>query len=186
MGYSIIFETKIINLKDGRILHLDLSGCNNDNSGRDRGDFNGKIYTKEDFIRHAEHFKADSTPAKDNVKNQRGFDLKIGSRDVNYYDYGEHLLRMMKRAITWEELNCAGRYVSVDSIDSIELLEPEHKKMTLQEFDNCAYDYIYGDKPFRYKRIMTSLKTEEEVVKALDENKTLRFYIGKLSKKRAA
>lgn len=34
MGYSIIFQTKIVKLSDGRILHLDRSGCNNDTEGR--------------------------------------------------------------------------------------------------------------------------------------------------------
>ena len=50
MSYSIIFETKIVKLSDGRLLHLDLSGCNNDTSGRSRDDWNGKIYTEDAFI----------------------------------------------------------------------------------------------------------------------------------------
>lgn len=54
MGYPIIFKTKIVNLSDGRILHLDLSGCNNDTEGRNNDDWKGKIYTKEDFINYAE------------------------------------------------------------------------------------------------------------------------------------
>ena len=44
MSYSIIFETKIVKLSDGRLLHLDLSGCNNDTSGRSRDDWNGKRF----------------------------------------------------------------------------------------------------------------------------------------------
>ena len=47
MSYSIIFETKIIKLSDGRLLHLNLSGCNNDDAGRSRDDWNGKIYTEK-------------------------------------------------------------------------------------------------------------------------------------------
>lgn len=42
MGYSITFKTKIINLSDGRILHLDLSGCNNDTECRHNDDWQGK------------------------------------------------------------------------------------------------------------------------------------------------
>ena len=100
MSYSIIFETKIVKLSDGRLLHLDLSGCNNDTSGRSRDDWNGKIYTEDAFIKYAEGFMEDSKPAKESD----GFDLKIGSRYCTWYDYGKHLLRMMKRAITLDEL----------------------------------------------------------------------------------
>ena len=50
MGYSIIFQTKIVKLSDGRILHLDRSGCNNDTEGRRPDDWTGKIYTPEAFV----------------------------------------------------------------------------------------------------------------------------------------
>ena len=39
MSYSIIFETKIVKLSDGRIIHFDRSGCNNDNVGRNKNEF---------------------------------------------------------------------------------------------------------------------------------------------------
>ena len=94
MSHSIIFETKIVNLKDGRILHLDRSGCNNDNAGRSRDEFTGKIYTKEDFIKYAEHFINDDT---------NDYELQIGSKWSTYNNYGNHLLRMLKRAKTWDE-----------------------------------------------------------------------------------
>ena len=57
MGYSIIFQTKIVKLSDGRILHLDRSGCNNDTEGRRPDDWTGKIYTPEAFVTYAENFK---------------------------------------------------------------------------------------------------------------------------------
>lgn len=44
MGYSIIFQTKIVKLSDGRILHLDRRGCNNDTEGRRPDD-----WTREDL-----------------------------------------------------------------------------------------------------------------------------------------
>ena len=56
MSYSIVFETKIVNLPDGRILHLDRSGCNNDNCGRTEYDFTGKIYSKESFQEYIKKF----------------------------------------------------------------------------------------------------------------------------------
>lgn len=46
MGYPIIFKTKIVNLSDGRILHLNRSGCNNDTEGRRNDEWNGKIYER--------------------------------------------------------------------------------------------------------------------------------------------
>ena len=72
MSYSIIFETKIVKLSDGRLLHLDLSGCNNDNVGRSRDDWKGKIFTKDDFIQYAENFMTGSKPSKESD----GWDLK--------------------------------------------------------------------------------------------------------------
>ena len=115
MSYSIIFETKIVKLSDGRIIHFDLSGCNNDNSGRDRHEFHAKIYTVEDFIKYAEHFKENSKPHKESD----GFDLKIGSRYATMYDYGEHLLRMLKRAETYADF-LTKRYSSAEYCIGIE------------------------------------------------------------------
>lgn len=181
MSYSIIFETKIINLKDGRLLHLDLSGCNNDTSGRDRGDFVGKIHTKEEFVKYAESFKKNSEPAKDD----NGFDLKIGSRYVNYFDYGEHLLRMLKRAKTWKELDCIGRYVNVQRIDGAKVFDNEKTiTMSIKEFDDYRLKNMWNG--IRYSILRTSLNTEEEIIKALDNNETVSFYIGKLSKQKIA
>ena len=69
MGYSIIFQTKIVKLSDGRILHLDRSGCNNDTEGRRPDDWTGKIYTPEAFVAYAENFKQGSKPAKESDGN---------------------------------------------------------------------------------------------------------------------
>lgn len=121
IGYSIIFKTKIVCLSDGRILHLSLSGCNNDTEGRKDDDWVGKIYTKEEFLEYAEGFTTDSKPSKDSC----GFDLKIGSRYCTYYDYGMHLLRMLKRAISFDELTHSGKYVSFSKIDGVTVFEPQ-------------------------------------------------------------
>ena len=180
MSYSIVFETKIIKLKDGRILHLDLSGCNNDNAGRDRGDFTGKIYTEEDFLRKINDYKEGSRPYKENTD----FIMKIGSRMCSMYDYGTHLERMLKRTETWEEL-CNVRYVSVKSIDGVNVWEGESKSpttMSLKEFNDYFYKNIYSGKRIRFCNIDTALNNEEEIVNALDAKKTVSFYIGKLRK----
>lgn len=177
MSYSIIFETKIVKLSDGRLLHLDLSGCNNDTSGRDRGDFVGKIYTKEDFIKYAEGFMKNSKP----VKESDGWDLKIGSKYCTMYDYGQHLLRMMKRSETWEELNCIGRYVNVQRIDGAEVWQDEkHMEMSIKEFDDFALKNMF--KSYKYMILRTDLETEEDIVKSLDNNETVTFYIGRKSR----
>ena len=107
MGYSIIFETKIVKLSDGRIIHFDRSGCNNDDAGRTKGEFTGKLYYIDDFIKRAEGFKKDSKP----IKESNGWDLKINSRRATYFDYGEHLLRMLKRAENYQDF-VLNRYVS--------------------------------------------------------------------------
>ena len=131
MGYNIIFKTKIVNLSDGRILHLDLSGCNNDTEGRDNDNWKGKVYTKEDFVKYAEEFKINSKPSKES----EGFDLKIGSRYCTYYDYGTHLLRMMKRAVSFDELKRSEDYVSFNKIDGATVFEDEKEiKMSMEEF----------------------------------------------------
>ena len=62
MSYCIIFQTKMVKLPDGRILHLTRQGCNNDNQGRKRDDFAGTIRSEEEtesFIRKYETDFAD-------------------------------------------------------------------------------------------------------------------------------
>jgi len=175
MSYSIIFETKIIKLSDGRLLHLDLSGCNNDNSGRSRDDWNGKIYTKDDFIEYAEKFMKDSRPFKESNE----FDLKIRSKCSTWYDYGKHLLRMMKRAVTLEELRYSGKYVSFNRVDGATVYENEKEiEMTMEEFDSYYYKKLYNG-GIRYRINYTLLETEEDIVNALDSRKPVRIYISK-------
>ena len=50
MSYTIIFETKIVKITDGRIIHFDLSGCNTDKSCRSRDELSARIYTVEEFM----------------------------------------------------------------------------------------------------------------------------------------
>ena len=177
MSYSIIFETKIVKLSDGRIIHFDLSGCNNDNSGRDRHEFHAKIYTVEDFIKYAEHFEENSKPHKESD----GFDLKIGSRYATMYDYGEHLLRMLKRAETYADF-LTKRYSSAEYCIGIELYKPERKTMTLEEFDKVFYKLLYGEGGLSYSRVMEypDMRNEAEIVKLIEDKKPIQFYIGKV------
>lgn len=175
MSYSIVFETKIVKLSDGRLLHLDLSGCNNDTSGRSRDDWNGKIYTLDAFIKYAEGFFEDSKPAKE----AGGFDLKIGSRYCTWYDYGKHLLRMMKRAVTLTDLRQSGKYISFNRIDSVTVFEDEKSiEMTMKEFDSYYYEALYNG-GIRYRINYTLLEAEKDIAEAFDNGYAVRIYISK-------
>lgn len=174
MGHSIVFRTKIVCLSDGRVLHLSLSGCNNDTEGRKADDWTGKIYTKEDFIKYAESFKTDSKPFKDS----EGFDLKIGNRYCTYYDYGMHLLRMLKRAISFDELTHSGKCVSFSKVDGVTVFGPEKTlKMSMKEFSAYYYDHINSG--VKYRINYTVLETEEDIVTAFDSGESIRIYISK-------
>lgn len=175
MSYSIIFETKIVKLSDGRLLHLNLSGCNNDDCGRSRDDWNGKIYKKYDFIQYATGFMKDSKPAKESD----GWDLKIRNKYRTYYDYGKHLLRMMKRAVTFEELIHSGKYVSFNRVDGVTVFEDGKEiEMSLEEFDSYYYKKLYNG-GIRYRINYTLLKTEEEIVESFDNGFSIKIYISK-------
>lgn len=174
MGYSIIFETKIIKLQDGRILHLDLSGCNNDNSGRSRDEFTGKIYTEEAFN---EHIKSHL----DRTSNGDGFDMKIGSRFVKMEQYGRHLLRMLKQAKTYDE-TCSERLFRAIRYDGVQLHEPEEKVLTPKEFSDLFYELLHSEGGLKYNRITTPLNNESEIISSLDDNQSVGFHVGRKRK----
>ena len=175
MSYPIIFETKIVKLSDGRLLHLSLQGCNNDDCGRRRDDFCGKIYTTEEFIQFAESFKVESKP----VKESNGFDLQIGSRKCNYYDYGKHLLRMLKRAMTFEELSQKKRFVGIVYKGMVLKENGEEKFLTPKEFEAIECDFLYGRRHGSFTRKTSIFYTEEKMVEALEKNEPMSFYISK-------
>lgn len=175
MSYSIIFKTKIVKLSDGRLLHLDLSGCNNDNCGRKPDDWHGKIYTEEDFIKYAEGFKKDGKP----TKKSEYFDLKIGSRRCSYYDYGCHLLRMMKRAITLDELKHSGKYVSFSRTDSADVYEDGTiRTMSLEEFHDYYYKKLFSC-GIRYRLNRTLLESEKDIINAFENGNSVKIHISK-------
>lgn len=178
MGYSIIFETKIVKLSDGRIIHFDRSGCNNDDSGRIKGEFTGKIYKVDDFIKGAEGFKKGSKP----IKESDGWDLKINSRRVTYFDYGEHLLRMLKRAENYQDF-VSNRYVSAKYCVGIEILKPEYKVVNREE-SQAFMRSLPVNSGLTYRRMMEypEVTKEQEIIKALEANEYIEFYIGKSHK----
>lgn len=174
MSYSIIFETKIVKLSDGRIIHFDRSGCNNDNAGRKKDEFSAEIYSVDAFMEKIEKLKENSKPFKDI------WDMKIGSRCATYYDYGEHLLRMYKRAISYENLINTFCF-RVEYLTGIELIKPEHKIMTIEEFDKAYYDLLYKGHGLTYHRLIEypDIKNEKYIVSLIEEGKPLSFEIRK-------
>ena len=176
MSYSIIFETKVVKLPDGRILHLSLEGCNNDDAGRKRDEFRGRVYNSEsEFIINVEKFKMASRPFKDGGD----FDMKIRSKCVSVYDYGEHLLRMLKRAITWQELANKYRICKAVVFKGVTVHEEgkEEVFLTSREWDKVCYDFWYGRRKGRYITQYQHLYSIEQIVEALDSNESMLFHI---------
>ena len=174
MSYSIIFETKIVILPDDRILHLSLEGCNNDDEGRDRHDFRGKIYTQKEWEAYINRWLTE--------EGTGSFDLKIGSRYCEWADYGKHLRTMTNRATTWEEL-CEHRICNAKSYDGItyypEVGEPVYYPADSEEIDGIVYGLIYGRIKGQYKPKRTILSQIEDIVNAIDDGKSVHFYISK-------
>ena len=171
MSYSIIFQTKIVNLPDGRIIHFSRNGCNNDDCGRDKNgyEFTGKIYNKKDFIQYAENFKVDSAP----YKESGNFELKIGSRCASCYDYGEHLLRMMKRAENYSDFIKKHCFRSM-YCKGVHIIKPENKWMTLDEFVEMPITSEHG---MVYSYEMEYPNKIEEIVNCLENGIEMQFCI---------
>ena len=86
----------------------------------------------------AEHFKRDSEP----YKKSGAFELKIGSRICSLYDYGTHLLRMYKKAVSFEDFK-RNNYVTFNRLDGITVYEGiTEKQMTMQEFNDYTSKHL--------------------------------------------
>lgn len=185
MSYSIIFETIIVKLADGRIMHLDRSGCNNDNAGRTRDDFTAKIYTEEEFLAKANGYKENRLP----YSKGGDFDLKIIGRNASLYDYGEHLLRMYRRAMSWVD-TIDSRYLSriryCEDVDVIVAGE-EPRVMPVKEFSQQFYKLLYGGKGLSYHHnwiYVVDIRDEKEVVGVIESNNAVQISIGAINRYR--
>jgi len=176
MSHSIIFETIFVKLSDGRLLHLDRSGCNNDNAGRSRDDFTGKIYTIAALHERIKHYMDDDEPTD-------GYQLKICGKWRSYYQYGEHLMRMSKRALPYLDFTNQRRF-EASRYDGAQVYKPVEKIFTAKEFDDVFYKYLYSGEAFEYRRLLTTLASENEVVRALDNNESVSFFVGKNQRRR--
>lgn len=181
MGYSIVFETKIVLLSDGRLIHFSRDGCNNDDSGRRRDEFTAKIYTLAEFEQGARGFMKNSAP---HTEEKPCFDLKIGSRVASYYDYGAHLLRMLKRAKPYNEF-IRERNVSAQYCTGIEIEKPRHQIVSCREFEDTWRDLLHKHGHVSYSRIMEypDIRDESAIVKLIEKNTPMSFYIGPKFKK---
>lgn len=181
MSYSIIFETKIVLLSDGRILHFTRNGCNNDNAGRHKDDFDASIHTKEDFFAIIEGYKAHSHPY--NQSEPGNWDMKIGTRIATYYDYGEHLMRMYKRALPYKEfIKRYGFYSSICT--GVQLYAPEERILSLKEFQDNYYELLNRTGRLSYRHLTEVLDTKNEalIVKHIEDENPLTFEIIKHKK----
>ena len=176
MGYTMIFATKIVNLSDGRIVHFDRSGCNNDDEGRKPNDWTAKVYTEQEFKKRIESFKKGSKPYKDSLPHE--WEIKIYGRMATGYDYGVHLERMQKRARNYIEF-IAENEVRVNRCDAIEIIDPEPKTMTFNEFDEYRKSLPYDSKlKYRIWYTKLDLDKEYEFVNAIESGAPLEIYIG--------
>lgn len=175
MSYSIIFETKICRLSDGKIIHFSLSGCNNDNAGRTRNDWRGKLYdSEEDFLKYVSRFDEYDAPHV----------LKINSRWCSQKQYAEHLRRMLNRACSFKDLSLLyGMSARIFTGETVFLEDGSCKEYSPKEWDKVCYDYWFGHIPSR--KMISHYKfssDEKEIVEILENNGPVSFYIGRKNK----
>ncbi len=173
MSYSIIFETKIVKLSDGRIIHFELRGCNNDTAGRSRDEFSAQVYTVEKFTEKAKVYMGNSKPYAQDGE----FNLKIGSRYASMYDYGSHLLRMLKRATDYEEF-IKERYFCVQILVNVEFIKPEKKVVSAKEFAELPGSYFNGCSYIQNFNYIYS-PSEKEFLSLIDSRQMADITIGR-------
>lgn len=180
MSYSIIFETKIVLLSDGRLIHFSRQGCNNDNAGRHKDEFEAQIHTREDFVHIAEGYKSHSKPFS---KEDGNWDLKVGSAYATYHDYGEHLLRMLKRALPYGEF-IKKYHVYATLLVGVHVKKPIDRMMTPKEFSEQFYDLLYSGNGMTYQRLYEYPDTSDErsIVDLIEKGSPIQFEILKHKK----
>lgn len=105
-------------------------------------------------------------------------ELKIGSRYATMYDYGEHLLRMLKRAKPYAEF-IRSLCFRVEHLTGIQLHKPEEKFMTIEEFDKVFYKLLYSGSGMTYTSLMEypDIKDEENLICLIEAGECLSFEI---------
>ena len=187
MSYSIIFQTKIVKLDDNRIIHFDRSGCNNDTAGREKNLFTAQLYNADWFEKKAKGYMENSKPYKGG-----DFELKIGSRYCTVYDYGKHLLTMLKRAENFEQFK-KNNFFRATLYKGIEVQEPFHKTYLNKECPEIESDIMFrkGDfegirEDIRCRRIFEYFDNIDDCINLIENNEPMEFFIKKKAQFREA
>ena len=133
-----------------------------------------EIYTVDEFIKKTEDYKKNSKPSKDT----KCMELKIGSRYATMYDYGEHLIRMLKRAKPYTEFIKSFCF-RVEHLTGIQLYKPEKRFMTVEEFDRAFYKLLYNDGGMTYTKLIEhpDIKDEKNLIHLIETKAALSFEI---------
>lgn len=181
MSYSIIFQTKIVKLDDNRIIHFDRSGCNNDTAGREKNLFTAQMYTVDSFEKIAKEYMKNSKPYKEGGD----FELKIGSRYCTIYDYGKHLLTMLKRAENLKQFE-KNNFFRGELYKGIEVKHPFNKIYFEKDYPNIHYDMMYCKGDFEgvtdkviYQRIIEYFNNINDCINLIENNEPMEFFIKK-------
>lgn len=169
MSYSIIFKTVIVKANDGRVIHFSRSGCNNDNCGRNKDEFSATIYNSEyDFVNYATGFMHNSKPYKDGGN----FDLKIGGRAASDYDYGAHLLRMLKKAKSEDEYGIGKIhfYGRINKGVFVELVNGEEYNKLITDTKEFTH-LLFSSDTMRYKHITENLYSISDIFALCDSGR---------------
>ena len=177
MSYSIVYKTNFVKLSDGRYLFLQRQGCNNDEEGRRRNVFNTvEIKTELEIYNIINRFKYqfDNRP----YSECHCFELKICGRDATYYDYGDHLLRMFKRAKEYKDF-ISENYVVYTYAKSITLSRPYEKELSPDEFSEEVKN-IKGGYTYTINTEQINPCDEAELIRVLSSGIPVEVYAGKI------
>ena len=179
MSYSIVFQTKIVKLNDGRIVHFERSGCNNDDEGRQPNVYTAVLHESEDdFVKAVQPYIRDGAPYSECGR----FELKIGSRNATMYDYAQHLLRMLARAETEDEFQ-KNHLFKATLYRGIEMTSPFRKEFygenALEQMEGFVNAMNPIDPPVcMYRKLTTRYDKIGDCIKQIKNNEPIVFYIG--------
>lgn len=174
MSYSIVFETKIAILSDGRLIHFSRTGCNNDSEGRLASDFRAEILTVKEMLGRINGYKSMRLP----FKVCGIFEMKLLGKPATMYDYAMHLERMLKRALSYQDFFQTYR-LYIDLITGIEVTSPVHLELSLEEYSERFRELIdeHGTLSVRRRRELIDDSDEKRVVELIESGAPLEITI---------
>lgn len=177
MVYDIVHETVILKLSDGRYLHLDSRSPSDSSGEKSHSEFSAAIYTKDELLKKAEEYQRGTGPYVETGQ----FDIMIRNRKASWYDYGSHLIRLMKRSKPYSFF-VNHRIVHVYTQKSTQFIKPEEIIVPSSEFRNYISLYLYTGEKIAYRHITEEIdrNNEQEVIAAIEQGHNTHFIIGKL------